>query len=517
MDKYVVIYSASDAEGQDVMAAGERSGKSKLLDTIIQQFGKFGRSLGQFAQSMMRSGYGVNKITKSPESTTWRVGNDEYNKTRGQSGYLCEIKLTPVATQDGKEQAFAVDMTTVSGLNDHSFTIPSVTASKLKEVIRSTMLEWDVQDNDNANALQELHDEVAEQGKNLLKTVKQECEEAKKKATEAEADDATIKAIDELKRDATNSVETSTKKFERAYRDAQSLKDRIQYCNEFGDVLDDNADTFNKSLADIMSEIEGVSEDDDSGLDYEDKSGENSNSESIEVDFTDMTDYDDMSSAIQLPERSIVASVIKHNADGEVTFDLKRIVASLNPSEAKATLETVLYDANILESVPEDTETMLQVTDDGEDWNIEFLAQDTTLNTRSMFIELLKSEYIAMLSIQLICWNARGPQASGITMLLQESLWKLRDQIDILSKMCVAMTGYVPNVIALIDPSQIYDPESDTQVTSGLEVAKDALQMLIDAISLYRCNFREDFQFTLMKFLEDLRAYVEYDICRELN
>lgn len=467
----------------DVMAASSSGSSTKsFIDAIINGLGRFGRSLGSLAQNLYDSGYQVNRATKTPKSTVWQIGNDEYNQTKGQSGYLCEATIVPhpVQNEDG-EPTYSVQLKTISGLGDHSFTIQDVTQSEVSKAIKETMQAWDAQDNKTAESITTYATTLADRANQFINDVKVKCDELRKDVGE---DDAVYQAIEVLEKEATASTRDLHKQFMRALRDAKSSDDKIQICKRMDDGLQDSSEEFNKAVEDLQQNGDQKGADDE-----------------VEVE-----EESEVNECVHPTGNQIVASVTKVTAADEITYKLNRIVADVDTSVIKEALETVLYDASVAETIPENTECVLQLTEEPESWDVEMLSQQTSLDVRDACVEMLKTLYIALFNVDAIYFNSYGLEFPQ----LFESVDPVRDMIKdlkfIVSRICAEQTHFWPQPLTYLTPDNLLDPSTGFTAESGLIALSDIINKVVECVDLYRCNFSEFDQSQIITDIDNLNV-----------
>lgn len=486
--KDFVVLCSSELDGQPIEAGS-------VVDSIIKGLGRFGKSLGALAQGLIDKGYNVERVTRGPESTVWQLGNDEYRNTKGESGYLCEVILKPHPVQTpGQPATYSLEIRTIKGLNEHSFVAENVTQETAGNVIRQTLSAWDAADNKTASSIKEQYDMLVQQAKDFVSEVKSKCSEAKQKVKSIDESNSLSTAIDDLQRQATDSTEDLSKYFQRAFRDAKTTDEKLQQCTKMQDSLEDNQDTFKRALNQILGESD---ESEDNAAEMEGQETEQGQEESVEFD-TDMNPNTSGDAESQIPSATkvntshkIVACVYKHKDGSGVVFDLQKITASeYSPEEVVHALETVLYDSAVQDSISDDAVTVVELTDEDADWDVNILPEMTSVDMRKVFNELLCTYYKAYFNLKTIQFNTVGDAGSLLEMILRCED-EIHGQIETLSTKCVEQTSMFANPLTYLSGCDCACISDTTQYSfeNGPSAVQSVIDSIITCLNLYRCNF----------------------------
>lgn len=488
MSNEIILCDAQTSK-EPITAAG-------VIDAIIKGLGRFGRSLGSLARDLAQSGYDINKVTRTPESTVWFLGNDKYRETKGEEGYLCQITIVPHPIQTpGEEPTYSVQVKTVEGLGDHSYVIENVTQAQVGDAVKSTMQAWDAQDNKTEEAIQTYATALANKSNKFVERVKAECNDVKADIENKQGFEHHVQELNALEKEAVSSTQDLHKYFLRSLRDAKSADEKVSECKKMDDALQDNIDEFNHALDELKDAIDKTEPESE-----EPESGESEVTE-------EMRDLGaEVAQCIHPTGKQIFAFVTKSLVDNELTYKLNRIVADVDPSTINKALETVLYDAAIAETIPEDTECILQLTEEPESYDVEMLSQQTTLDIRDVCVEILKTLYIALFNIDAIYFNSYGldfPQ-------LFESVDPARDIIKgltfIVSRICAEQTHFWPQPLTYLTPDNLLDPSTRFTAESGLIALSDVINKVVECADLYRCNFSEFDQSQIITDINNLNV-----------
>lgn len=480
-----IVLCDTQTNKEPITAAG-------VIDAIIRGLGRFGRSLGSLARNLADSGYDINKVTRGPQSTTWFLGNDKYKETKGEEGYLCQVTIIPhpVQTADG-EPTYSIQVKTVEGLGDHSYVIENVTQAEVGDAVKSTMQAWDAQDNKTEESIKVYAQSLVDRDARFLQKVKDECEKLKSEIPDKAEYESYVQELAALEKEATSSTQDLHRYFMRNLRDAKTADDKIKECIKMEDALQDNVDEFDKAISELQEAVSDVPKSDETS------------EETTQVTEEVTTEVNE---CVHPEGNQIFASVIKSTADNETTYKLNRVVAAVDPSVVKEALETVLYDASVSETIPEDTECVLQLTEEPDSWDVEMISQETSLDVRDICTEMLKTIYVALFNVDAIYFNSYGldfPQ-------LFESIDPVRDMINNLrftvSRICAEQTHLWPQPLTYITPNNLLDPSLGFTTESGLTALRDIINRVIECVDLYRCNFSEFDQSQIVEDLNNLNV-----------
>jgi len=498
MDKFVILCDT------------QSSSTSSVIDAIIKGLGKFGRSLGSLASGLMQSGYDIGRVSKGPTSTVWQVGNDEYKKTKGQSGYLCEVTLKPHPIQsEGEPPTYSLEIKTVSGLNNHSFVAENVTEDKAMKVIRSTMAAWDAADNKNAESIKVQHDALVEQAKDFIQDVKTQCAQAKQKVQSIDESNSLSNAIDDLQREAVDNTEDLSKQFQRAFRDAETTNQKLQHCTKMSDMLEDAEETFKKALDQILGQ---APEDQQSQNQTE---SESENSEEPETEDLSWGKYAlDMETG-QIPSarglngrKGIIASVHRTPVENEIQYKLKRITsAQVTPEEIVDALQTVLYDASVQDKLKDDSTVVL--VDDNEDWDVTVLSDIDTIDLKEIFNIVFAVYYVSKFNLITIQSNLWGDDITEYRYLIESSMCQIDSHLDQLRSLCFEQVHSVDNPLTYLECCTNTVPGSIQYTSDNIgSYLQSIFSSIIDCLEVYQCNFNTNIQQFIDKWIADWKDII---------
>lgn len=266
--------------------------------------------------------------------------------------------------------------------------------------------------------------------------------------------------------------------------------------------------------------------DDGWGIKLEDLKEGDGTPEDSKGDFTDDDDYvvvddyvdvDETSTAlVPMSARKINVTLQKVCSAEESHISLVRVYGTYDEKEMASDLDTLLDSSDLLDAITEEP-VSFEITDDGEEFDVNLTEMSEKDCITSSLLNILKSAFKTLHNLQAIHWNAKGDRFEEIHRGSDSFIWNVRSQIDTLAELCVELTGTVPHPALLCQSDSSLNTQSGFEGEEALCMIKQDMSDYIYCLEFYLPNFSEDVQGMMNTWIRDMKHCLDYQMSRSMN
>lgn len=231
----------------------------------------------------------------------------------------------------------------------------------------------------------------------------------------------------------------------------------------------------------------------------------------------DSNDINDENSNSVNECRKISVKLKRVCGSSEDTIQLMSIYGNYDISSMSADLDVFLDTPDVVCQITEEP-VSFEILDEGSSLQVNPVEINESECINGSLITMLKASYKCMHNLQAIHWNAKGEMFREIHEHTNNLIWSCRSYIDMLSELCVELTGSVAHPCNFIecDCIQEYKTSKGFSGVNALLEIKNCLSDLSNTFTFYVCNFPDDVQHEIYIWIRDLNRLAEYHMNRSI-
>lgn len=171
---------------------------------------------------------------------------------------------------------------------------------------------------------------------------------------------------------------------------------------------------------------------------------------------------------------------------------LTAITANYDPAAAVCDLDAILGDDVFISEIP-DTPTCYEITDDGDEYDVDTIEEFSTSNS---FDQLISMAMKIWCNMSVIHWASAGTHFNDLHTLLDECRARIMDEVDVFGELSMEFCDTVinPGVFVTDDISKIDDTGSGFTAEFGFSLVSDLIEQYVAVLDKYYVNFPHDVQ-----------------------
>ena len=198
----------------------------------------------------------------------------------------------------------------------------------------------------------------------------------------------------------------------------------------------------------------------------------------------------------------------------EDSINLINIYGNYAVANMQADLDNLLDNDDMLSQITEDPITF-EVTDNGNEFNVDITSMSESECFASSLISMLTSAFTTVNDCQAIHWNAKGEQFHEIHSIAESALWACRYQIDTLAELCVELTGSVPHPSTFCAHDSILNTQSGFEGCEAINMIRDGIRKHVACLEFYLPNFSADVQSMINTWIREMKHLADYSLDRQ--
>ena len=211
---------------------------------------------------------------------------------------------------------------------------------------------------------------------------------------------------------------------------------------------------------------------------------------------------------------NIRATFKKVTSAEEESIELVAIQANSDPAQAFAVVQELAESPEFIAQLSDEPQSFL-IEDAGCEYDV---TECDCIDTSGTYVLMLKTALQTLSVAQSIHWNSRGDDFFTIHQLMDEYIWKLRNQVDELAELCVEFNTFVASPIDLVkDVDSNVDYMQKFSAVQGYNSFKNQVDKLISVYSALYCNCPSDVQSELDTWIREWKKESQYKLASALS